>query len=165
VDTPAAVNFELSLSDYRAMSRQLVAGHRGEPLVWFVASFCLLGFARVGKAFIAGFIVGVLLLLIRLLYAQRRLRPEPGGALLCHYEIQLTSNGVHIETPSWTSDVPWRGIRAVEETPTHCFLRSDSVCVYTVPKRAFPNAEALRQFADFARDSVSRSQRAGTTGP
>jgi hypothetical protein len=156
------VKFELLLGDYHAMSRHVGAGHRNERLLWFaaifVASFSLVILGRDGRTFFAGMLAGFLLMLVRMFFAQRRLQPQPGGALLCRYEVQLSSSGVHVQTPNWMSDIPWCGVRAVEETAAHCFLRTDTICVHTVPKRAFPNSEAMRQFIDFARNSVSRTQ-------
>ncbi len=80
--------------------------------------------------------------------------------MLCRYDVELTQGGVRVQTPHWTNALLWPGILAVEETATHCFLRIDAAGAYTVPKRSFPNGEAMQQFVDFARDCVSRAQAA-----
>jgi hypothetical protein len=156
------VKFELLLDDYHAMSKHVCARGPGERLLWFagvfLASFSMALFGRDGRAFVGGMVVGFLLMLVKLLRTQLRLRPQPGGAVLCGYDVQLTRSGVHVQTPNWTSDMPWRSILAVEETAAHCFLRIDRASVYTVPKRAFPNGEATRQFVDFARECALRAQ-------
>lgn len=171
METPAAgVHFELLPADYLAMSKHVCAPDPGSlwigRLLWlgsvFVASFTLALLGRSGWAFLAGMGAGFLLMLVKVLRTQRRLQPRPGGAVLCRYDVQLTSSGVHLQTANWTSEVRWHGILAVEETAAHCFLRVDTAGVYTVPKRSFPNTEAMRQFVDFARNSVSRAQAGGT---
>lgn len=143
-------------------------GLRGERLLWFggvfVASFIMALLGRDGMAFLAGMGAGFLLMVVKGVRTQRRLQPRPGGAVLCGYDVQLTQSGVHIQTANWTSDVPWHGIVAVEETAAYCFLRIDTAGAYTVPKRAFPNDEAMRQFVDFARSCVVASKSAGNAG-
>ncbi len=167
VEAPAeAVKFELLLSDYHAMMRHVCAPGSSRfsaaLLVWiatvFFASAGMSLFGRDGRAFPAGMVAGFLLMLANGMRTQRRLRPRPQGAVLCHYELQLTQDGMHVQTPVWRSDLLWRGILAVEETPAHCFLRIDSASVYTIPKRAFADGEASRQFIDFARSCVSRAR-------
>jgi hypothetical protein len=136
-------------------------------LLWlglvFIASFIRAVFGRDGRGVLAGMIAGFLLMAVKGLLTQRRLRPRPGGALLCRYDVQLTQHGVHVQTPHWTNTLLWPGILAVEETPSHCFLRIDRAGAYTVPKRSFANDEAARQFVAFARDCAARAQITGAT--
>lgn len=159
------VNFELSLDDYHAMLRHVCSPGRSERRLWFgavfLASFSMAVFGRDGRVLLVGMVVGFLLMLVRGLRTQRRLRPRSGGAVLCCYDVQLRQGGVRVETPNWASDVPWHGILAVEETATHCFLRVDAASVYTIPNRSFANGEAMRQFIDVARDCMSRVRIAG----
>lgn len=158
-----SVQFELGLADYHAMLKHVCAvGSPGlERLVGFVVVFAvsfvvaLLGYDS--RGFVAGVLVGILLMVLKVLRAQRRLTPQPGRALLCRYDVRIAPAGVHLQTPNWTSDTSWRAILAVEETPAYCFFRVDTASVYTVPKRAFPNDQAMRNFIDFARDCVSRA--------
>ena len=166
METPAqTAHFELLPVDYRAMLKHVCAPDRRgvwiERLLWFggvfVASFSLALLGGDRTAFLAGMGVGLLLMVVKGLRTQLRLQPRPGGAVLCRYDMKLTHSGVHIQTANWTSDVPWHGILAVEETAAHCFLRIDTAGVYTVPKRSFANDEATRQFVDFARNCVSRA--------
>ena len=111
-----------------------------------------------GRFVCLGMMIGVGFMLARATRTQLRLAPKPGAALLCSYEVQLTESGMRAQTPRWTTDVPWHGILAIEETAGHCFLRIDTASVYTIPKRAFPDEPALRQFIDFAREGVSRAR-------
>lgn len=156
------VQFELVLDDYNAMLKHVCAPGLSERLSWlgavFVGSFGMALFGQDGRSFLAGMVVGLLLMVVRGLRMQRRLLPRPGGAVLCRYDVQLTQVGVHVQTPNWMSDAPWHGILAVEETAAHCFLRIDTSSVYTIPKRSFPNGEAMRRYVDFARDCVSRAE-------
>jgi len=167
LDTPArALHFELLPADYRAMVRHLFArasGYRWSFRIFIFASVfvAFLGAAllgRNGRAFIAGVLLGFLLIVARWLLSLRQLQPRPGGAWLCPYDVQLSDGGMRVQTPNWTCDVPWHGVVAVEETGTHCFLRIDNWSVYTIPKRAFASDEAVQQFIDFAHEGVARSR-------
>jgi len=168
LETPA-INYELLLDDYHAVVKHVSASGRSERLLWlgavFVVTFGSMVFlgARNRIAFLVGMLVGLWLVFVYVLRAQRRIRPRPGAAVICRYDVQLTPSGVHVQTPNWTSDVPWHGILAVEETAAHCFFRVDSHAAYIFPKRSFPDAEDMQQFIDFARDCVSRAQIAGNT--
>jgi len=160
------VSFELLLEDFNAMAKHLYATGSSSPwggrLVWlaavFIGSFGASVLGRGSRGFVAGLVAGVVLMLVPLIRLQRRLRPRPGGAVLCHYDVQLTPEGVHLQTQHWTADVPWHGIVAVEETAAHCFLRIDTCSAHTIPKRSFPDGEAMRQFIDFARECTARAQ-------
>jgi len=156
------VHFELLLDDYHATLKHVCAPGPSERLLWlaavFIASFGIALFGRTGRDFLAGMVAAFLLVFAKGLRTRRRLQPRREGAVLCRYDVQLTESGVHAQTPNWTSDIPWHGIRAVEETAAHCFLRVYTVSVYAIPKRSFPNAEAMRQFIDFARECVSRAR-------
>jgi hypothetical protein len=161
--TAKVIHFELLLDDYHRMVKHAYAASPSERVLSFAAIFIatfagMAFFGRDGRVFLAGMWVGIFGLLVRLLHAQHRLRPQRDGAWLCRYDVQLTPSGARVQTPNWTCDVPWRGILAVEETAAHCFLRIDTASVYTIPKRSFPNGEAMRQFIDFARDCVSRAK-------
>lgn len=155
-------HFELSMGDYNAMLRHASAPGPRERLLWFgvvfLGSFGVVLFGRYGIAFVAGLVAGFLMLSIKMLQARHRLQPRPEGALLCHHDVALTEKGVHTQTPTWTGEWTWHAILDVEETAEHCFLRVDTVSLYTIPKRSFPNSEAMRQFVDFARDGVSRAK-------
>jgi len=159
-DAPAkVVQFELSLDDYHAMVKHVGAPPPSERALSLaaacIASFSLVASGRDGRMAFAGMMAGILLILVKVSRAQRRLQPRPGRAVLCHYDVRFTEGGAHVHTPNWTCDVPWHGIFAVEETVAHCFLRVDAASVYTIPKRSFPNGEAVREFVDFARRCVA----------
>jgi hypothetical protein len=161
------VGFELVLGDYNAMLKHVCAPAstglwRIERLLWlagiFIAGFSMVLFGRPGRFLLAGMIGAFSLMAVKMLLNQIRLRPLPHGAVLCRYDVQLTQSGVHVQTPNWTCDVPWHGIRAVEETAHHCFLRIDTISVYTIPKRSFASGEAMQRFIDFAHDSAARAR-------
>jgi hypothetical protein len=168
--TSKAVTFELLLADYTAMAQHLLA--RASAFRWssrllifgtvFISVVVARLFGRSGRAFLAGVLVGLVLFIGNRLLTTRQLKPRPGGAWLCQYDVELTEGGVHVQTPNWKCDLPWHGVIAVEETHAHCFLRVDNYGVYTIPKRAFPNDEAVQQFVDFAHECVSRAR--GTQG-
>jgi hypothetical protein len=151
-----------SVDDYHAMLKHVCAPRPSERVLGFVAvfiaSFGMALFGVGGRTLVGGVVVGSLLIVVKGLRTQHRLRPRPGGALLCRYDVQLTEGGVHLRTRHWTSHVTWHGVLAVEEAAAHWFLRIDTASVYTVPKRSFPNGEAMQQFVDFARNGVSRAQ-------
>jgi YcxB-like protein len=166
LETPARmVHYELVLDDYHALLKHVCGPNRSERLLWlgavFIASFGSFAFFRPNRtSFLVGMLVGFVLMLVFVLRAQRRMQPRPGAAVLCRYDVQLTPGGVHIQTPNWTSDIPWHGILAVEETAAHCFFRIDSNAAYLFPKRSFPDGETTRQFIAFAHECVSRARTA-----
>jgi hypothetical protein len=164
--TPLTLQFELSLADYQAMSRQLYARKPIQSvanmlLVWLVMMIVVSFGTWIypGMGFVWGMLAGILLVVANALRTYLRLRPMPNGALLCQYLVQLSDDRIHLETPGWTTDMLWKGVLSVEETPKHCFLRIDSIAAYVIPKRAFASDESAHQFVAFARERVAAGRR------
>jgi hypothetical protein len=159
-----AVTFELSRDDYRAMIRHVCRAPASERVAWLACIFAVnFGAVLVGQqalGFLVGLTVSFALMFARGLLVQRRLLPRAGGTILCRYEMRLGYDGVRTQTPHLQSHYAWPGVIAVEETAAHCFLRTDTAAAWTIPKRAFYDGEAARQFVDYARDCVSRAHAA-----
>jgi hypothetical protein len=170
-EAPPFVEFELELADYQAMLRY-ACGRGAVRSVGFVGKLpaVVLGGFVVGlgiaflrrdpSAFVAGLFVPFLLILLSVRSTQQRLRPRPGGAVLCRYRLQLDDAGMHVETPLWSSHFSWTGILAVDETAAYCFLRLDTAAAHAIPKRAFADAGAAARFVSFAREHAARAREA-----
>jgi hypothetical protein len=81
--------------------------------------------------------------------------PSEGGAILCRRQITLDDIGVRDKSTNHDAVTTWRGVLAIEETPTHVFLMIDRFAAYIVPKRAFQDAAQLGGFLTFAKQHVA----------
>jgi hypothetical protein len=157
------VSFELGPHDYKALVRYACSFPKGPSRGWArvlgvlaggAASLVALRFIDSPLSFMVGMLVIMVLLWVILKLVMRWQQPNPGGAILCKYDVALGAEAVEIKTPSWQTRLAWSGIVSVDETPEHVFFRIEKAAAYMVPKRAFPTPEALNSFLDFARAHV-----------
>ncbi len=159
---PPPVAFVLELADHKAMTAHICApltanwNRLGVLIVLAVPVGVIASrFVTSPTSFLLGMAAMAVLLwaVIKVVAAgaRRRLEPTPGGCILCQYRLALSPEGVDIQTPHWQSLTRWPAIVAIEETVDHVFFKIDTIAAYTVPKRAFANVEAQRQFVDAAR--------------
>jgi hypothetical protein len=167
------VTYTLELRDHRAMTAFVCApaSDQSKRLRWLIvpAPFLLtVGVASQLVESVSSFVLGILALLFWLWVAikfmrpraQRMLEPTTGGTILCEYQLTLNADGVEIRTQHWDSLTRWSGVVSVDETPDHVFLRIDNVAAYTVPRRAFPDEDALRRFVSVARAHIAAADQA-----
>jgi hypothetical protein len=159
----AAVTFELTLDDYRALQRHVCRPVRRPPLhhhlLLGLASFALVLAALSSlpspRSFFVGLFGGLVLLAGYSMVVARRARavtdPGPNGSILCRQEYSFDDEGLRHRTPHWEGVTRWSGIIRVDETEHHLFLMIDRAAAYTIPKRAFASSADAASFVERVR--------------
>jgi uncharacterized membrane protein len=72
--------------------------------------------------------------------------PQPGGSVLGNHLYQFHDDAIHINAPYGTTQLVWRAVMSLEETPAHFFLFIDRSVAFILPKRSFADESAEAQF-------------------
>jgi hypothetical protein len=157
-ESAAAVTFELTLDDYRALQRHLCRPVKRPPLRYHLlvglGSAAIAGpalsFLPSPNSFFVGFFAALLFLAGFSMFLSRRARailePEPNGSILCRQEYSFADEGLHHRTPHWEGVTRWSGLIRIDETEQHLFLMIDRAAAYTIPKRAFASSADAASF-------------------
>jgi YcxB-like protein len=171
-----AVQYDVSLEDYRAMSAHLCspAQLKAAPerwIKWALMGGIVIWATSAGRAALPVLIGMALALIGAAAYfvairarAQALFVPRPNGYILCHYDIELTERGISTATPYWTGETRWSGVLRVDDTPGYVYLVFDPVAAYGIPKAAFADPQAAEKFVAFARERASAAQSERTVG-
>ena len=102
-----------------------------------------------GPAAIAGLLLFYVLfffLYIRLGRIIARKAYLPDGSFKAPMRVTAEENGVRVESENYLTELKWKGIKRVVETPAHVFLMLDIMSGYVIPKRCFRDAQAQADF-------------------
>ena len=156
------ISTDIRVEDHQAFTRYVwYSGARGSWM-WFLLIF--LGVVALSTLLEAQasisldtptMLVTMVILTGYLALAQRRIRPDGDGASLGTRSFELTREGLWERSRNYEMLTRWRGIREVDETPTHIFVFIDNCQAHIIPKRAFSNAEHSRRFGEELRRRVA----------
>jgi protein-S-isoprenylcysteine O-methyltransferase Ste14 len=98
-----------------------------------------------------GAAVLVLVIVVSMVYWQmRRLQdqmlPQPEGSVLGSHLYKIREDAIHIHSSYGTTQLSWRGIKSLEETPRHFFLFIDRSVAFILPKHSFAGESQQNQF-------------------
>lgn len=160
------IQFETQADDFLAFQRFVASSLQGRNKAsgsWILVCVCtgvVLGASGFTEslhwptaAALGSFFIGVSLFVRWQL--TRASVPSEGGAILGRRRLTLDDRGVRDESTNHDAVTAWRGVLAIEETPTHVFLMIDRFAAYIVPKRAFQDAAQLGNFLTFAKQHVA----------
>lgn len=108
------------------------------------------------------FVIGIAILLaselVLMLIAKsstRKAYSTPGkNGLFCEHTIELNDRGF-VETTGVNSNFhAWEGVESIKETENYLTIQVRLGAGYSIPKRAFANDQALKQFADTAQNLI-----------
>lgn len=155
------VRFVMELQDYKAMTAHICAPatKRSKTMSVALSVAGVLTALLVATRYVESlmsftlgmFVFSVLMFAIIKVAAsgiRAQLHPSPDGTILCEYEVTLTPDGVSIQTRHWDTLTRWSGVRSIDQTAEHAFIRIDSIAAYAIPKRAFPDETAFRSFVE-----------------
>lgn len=72
--------------------------------------------------------------------------PQPGGYILGNHLYQVRDDAIHINSSNITTQLDWRAVMGLEETPAHFFLFIDRSVAFILPKRSFADESVKAQF-------------------
>ena len=81
-------------------------------------------------------------------HARQVMSPEHGGTLLGPHTFALTPEGIEDRGAFSSTLTQWPAIQAVEETPEHLFLFTDTTAAHIIPKRSFPQPAEYDTFLE-----------------
>jgi hypothetical protein len=110
-----------------------------------------------------GAAVLVLTIFVSMIYSrmkrlQDQMLPQPDGAVLGGHLYQIRDDALHIHSSYGATQLAWRGIKSLEETPTHFFLFIDQSVGFILPKRSFAGESQQNHFKSAV------TERCGTRG-
>lgn len=80
----------------------------------------------------------------------RLLTSEQQQGVLCQHSITLGDDALIEITPVNESRYLWRGIHHIAQTPEHIYIFINAQAAHIIPKRAFADADAAREFYERA---------------
>jgi hypothetical protein len=89
--------------------------------------------------------------------------PEKHKSVLCDHTLTLSEVGIHNQTQFGESRIIWSAVYRVVENADYIYLFLTAHSAYIVPKRAFPNDEAAKQFFNTAIQLLANSQNSAAT--
>jgi hypothetical protein len=163
----AAVTFELTLDDYRALQQHLCRPAR-RPL-WhypllvvtvFVLVFVALSSLPSPESFFVGLFGGLVFVagysMLVAWHTRVATDPMPNAAFLCRQEYSFVDEGLRHRTPHREGVTRWSGILRVDETERYLFLMFDRAAGYAIPKRAFASPADAASFSNRVRAQLAR---------
>ncbi|MCS6286950.1 MAG: YcxB family protein [Nitrospira sp.] len=92
------------------------------------------------------FIIVVSMIYWHMKKLQDQMLPQPDGAVLGSHLYQVREDALHVRSSFGTTQLAWRGIKSLEETPTHFFLFIDRSVGFILPKRSFATESQQNNF-------------------
>jgi hypothetical protein len=65
----------------------------------------------------------------------RALAPAADGMVLGQQTFTFLREGIRVESPRSATLLRWRGVKSVDESPEHLFVRVDTCAGYVLPRR------------------------------
>lgn len=158
------IDTDITRADWAALvgfvTRNASKGWSARLETWLIAlavggvigvTFSLAGIEIHVPSMAAGFLGGLVMLIVLSRLRMRRIAPATDGFILGPRKVSLDDDGLRETSQRHESVFRWQAVRSVELTDQHVFLLVDANGALIVPRRAFPSEVECNQFVDEAR--------------
>ncbi len=151
--------YDLTREDYWGLNRFHLFHSRRSRLTqrWFgllLFGWLLFNGIRLGLDPVAATLGTALLLFalaeFTLWNLKRKMMKFPAGKFLGETTLEIDDTGITVQNNVSEGHHLWRAVFAVAEDPRYIFIYTEKNSSLVIPKRAFPDASAAKQFYDMA---------------
>ncbi|MHB0885720.1 MAG: YcxB family protein [Bacillota bacterium] len=153
------ISFDLTREDYWGLNRFHLFHSRRSRLTYAWLSLLLVGgftfqAYRLGLEPVAAVLVAALfvsgVMALALWNIKRRVMKFPAGKWLGQTTLEINETGISVQNAVTETHTSWRGVFTIINDPHYFFIYTEKNSSLVIPKRAFPDASATKQFFDTA---------------